>query len=123
MLIFLRVVMIVFGLFELINNVKYLKMKNGIEKAYDQHFEIPSTVSKEVMKKKVITMLCIGIMFITGFTLTFILKDNAKNIVTITFAIYLVYVWGETLYYRTHTKAYALALLITVLTCLSAFVA
>ncbi len=122
MLIFLRIVMIIFGLFELINNVKYLKMQNGIEKAYDQHFEIPATVSNAVMKKKVITMLCVGIMFVTAFILTFIL-DDVKSVVTITFAIYLVYVWGETLYYKTHVKAYALAVLITVLTALSAFVA
>ncbi len=123
MLIFLRIVMIIFGLFELINNIKYLNMKDGIAKAYDQHFEIPATVSHATMKKKVITMLCVGIMFTFAFILTFILTDYVKNIVTITFGIYLIYVWGETLYYKTHAKAYALALLITVLTGLSAFVA
>lgn len=123
MLLFLRVVVLLFGLFEFINNIKYLKMKDGITKAYDQHFEIPSTVSKEVMKKKVITMLCVGVMFLTSFGLTFIFKDNIKTIISATFIIYLIYVWGETLYYKTHAKAYALAVLISVLTALSIFVA
>lgn len=123
MLTFLRVVMVIFGLFEFINNIKYLNTENGIKKAYDQHFEIPATVSMETMKKKVITMLCIGIMFLSAFALTFILPDKMNLIVSTTFVIYLVYVWGETLYYKTHTKAYTLAILITVLTALALFVA
>ncbi len=123
MLLFLRVVVLLFGLFEFINNIKYLNMKDGITKAYSQHAEIPSTVSKEVMKKKVITMLCVGVMFLTSFGLTFIFKGNIKTIISATFIVYLIYVWGETLYYKTHAKAYALAVLISVLTALSIFVA
>lgn len=123
MTLFLRIVMVIFGLFEFINNIKYLNTKDGIKKAYDQHFEIPASVSMETMKKKVITMLCIGIMFLSAFALTFIFTEKMDIIISTTFVIYLVYVWGETLYYKTHTKAYALALLITVLTALSLFVA
>lgn len=121
MTLFLRIVMVLFGCFELINNIKYLKTENGIKKAYNQHFEIPATVSMEIMRKKVITMLAIGILFLTAFIFTFVFQDQMNWIISATFMIYLVYVWGETLYYRTHTKAYALALLITGLTVLSIF--
>lgn len=121
MLIFLRIVVVLFGLFEFINNIKYLKVENGIKIAYNQHFEIPASVSMEVMKKKVITMLCVGIMFLSATVLTFVFPENIETIISATFIIYLIYVWGETLYYRTHAKAYALALLISVLTALSIF--
>ncbi len=123
MLTFLMIVAIAFGLFEFINNIKYLNIENGIKKAYDQHFEIPPTVSMETMKNKVITMLCIGIMFITSSILAFIFSDNAKTIISLTYAIYLFYVVAEALYYKTHAKAYGLVVLISVLTLLSIFVA
>ncbi len=97
-------------------------MENGIEKAYNQHFEVPKSVNAETMKRKVIIMLCVGIIFLLASALAFIVKD-AKMVISLTFGAYLCYVIGEALYYRTHTKAYALVVLIAVLTALSIFVA
>ncbi len=123
MLVFLRVLMLVFGLFEVINNIKYLKVEDGIKLGYNQHFEIPSSVSMSVMKKKIITMLVVGIIFLTCFSMTFIFVDYVREIVLATYIVYTVFAWGETLYYRTHLKAYVLASALTILVVLAFFLA
>ncbi len=119
----LRIIMIAFGCFEIITNIIYLFIdKNGLEKAYNQHKEIPPSVSKATMKKKCQTMLLWGIVFVTGFSLTFTFTDVNQWIVFGVFLGYMLYTWGESAYYKSHKMAYTLALLITVLTTLSLLV-
>lgn len=122
MLLFLKILVLVFGLFELTTNITYLSKKNGIRLAYNQHKEIPATVTEGCMHVKVITMLFVGIMFLSAGVYVFIVPTAAKTAITAVFAVYCVYTWGEALYYR-YLMSFVLAGIITMLMALSYFIA
>lgn len=122
MLMFLRILAIVFGLFELVNNVKYLKQKDGIRKAYGQHREIPSTVSENIMYTKVKIMLTVGCIFVTGSVVTILLPTYTKEILSYMYTAYALYAWAEAIYYKRHALGYVLAVFISIISLLSWFV-
>lgn len=86
-----RCVFVAFGAFEILANLSYLLMKGGIQKAFNQHGEIPKTASLKQMKTKVACMLTSGcIFFICGLSsfLTKSFNSTAYLIVLILFAVY-----------------------------------
>lgn len=106
----------IFGLFELITNIMYLAKDGGIRKAYGQHREIPSEVTEQRMKIKVITMLFVGIGFTSGLVLLSLKQGGMAGTVQKTMIfIYALYTVLEAAAYRKHKLGWALAGLVVVL--------
>lgn len=115
MIIFYTCLIIGFGLFETISNLIYLKDGSGIVKAYQQHREIPSSVSLQRMNVKVKTMLLIGLSFLISGGLSFLYSEIAVLLIRFPLSLYALYTFIEALYYKKHLLGWALAILINVL--------
>ncbi|MGG7176688.1 hypothetical protein ACQPU1_03770 [Clostridium paraputrificum] len=62
-----RAFFVTFGMFEILTNISYLILKNGMSLAIRQHGELPRGVSKKQIRVKVISMLIFGsIFFVVG---------------------------------------------------------
>lgn len=111
-----RCVFVAFGAFEILANLGYLLIKNGIEKAYSQHGEIPKTASKKQMRTKVICMLTAGCLFFICGLASFITRSfnsTAYLIVLILFAAYAV-IEGQ--YYKFwKTRGFSIAAMVLLL--------
>ena len=112
---FYRILSAAFGLFETVTNTVYLSRGDGISKARRQHRELPPTVSEKRMNKKVITMLCVGIMFlITAGTAFF--TEYGVTALRLSLTVYSALCIFEAVEFRRHAPAWVLAVLILLLT-------
>lgn len=97
---FYRAFFVAFGMFEIITNLSYLLLKNGLDRAIKQHGELPKFVSKKQVKVKVICMLIFGSAFFIIGLLSYITRTveyiNYLSIL-IVFSIYAII---EGCYYR-----------------------
>jgi hypothetical protein len=95
-----RAFFVTFGVFQIISNMSYLWIKDGIELSTRQHKEIPKGVTKKKLKIKVIFMLVFGLLFFTTGIYSFIshyVNEKCFLAVLIAFAIYAL---GEGVYYK-----------------------
>ena len=112
---FYRILSAAFGLFETVTNTVYLSRRDGISKSRRQHRELPSTVCDKRMKKKVITMLCVGIMFLVT-SVTAIFTEYGVTALRLSLTLYSALCIFEAVEFRRHALAWALAVLILLLT-------
>ncbi|MDP4178856.1 MAG: hypothetical protein Q8900_11005 [Bacillota bacterium] len=95
-----RAFFVAFGMFEIISNLLFLSLKNGINMAAKQHQEIPKEATKKQLKTKVMLMFIFGLLFfligITSYMLHYVNKTYFL-LVLVTFALYAVV---EALYYK-----------------------
>lgn len=95
-----RAFFVAFGMFEIITNLSYLVLKNGLDRAIRQHGELPKDVSKKQIRTKTICMLIFGSIFFVIGLYSFINKsvDYITYLcILISFSIYAII---EGCYYR-----------------------
>lgn len=94
-----RILFILLGTIQVLANLVYLSMKNGLSYARKQHQELPQNLSDHQIKTKVVCMLVFGALFLlTGILSSILLKTEILFlIVLILFAIYALI---EAIYYR-----------------------
>lgn len=95
-----RAFFVTFGMFEIITNLSYLVLKNGLDRAIRQHGELPKDVSKKQIRTKIICMLIFGSIFFVIGLYSFINKlvDYITYLcILISFSIYAII---EGCYYR-----------------------
>lgn len=115
MILFYECLILGFGLFETISNLFYMRDSGGVLRAYNQHKEVPSYVSHQVMKTKMKTMLVVGLLFIACGTMALLFTNYAVYLVRFIISAYAMYTLVEALYYKNHKLGWALAILITLL--------
>lgn len=91
---------IAFGVFQVIANLNYLCLKNGIKLARKQHQEIPKTVTDKQMKIKVTLMFSFGIVFLSNGVFSFVTHNLNQTYYAITLISFAVYASVEALYYK-----------------------
>ena len=93
-----KIIIVVFGLIEIMTNGYYLFGKNKIMKAKLQHRELPEGITIFQLKLKVILMFLSGLLFfITGIVSFFKEKEHLLFLSLIFFNLYAL---SEALYYR-----------------------
>lgn len=93
-----KIIIVVFGLIEIMTNGCYLFGKNKIMKAKLQHRELPEGITIFQLKLKVILMFLSGLLFfITGIVSFFKEKEHLLFLSLIFFNLYAL---SEALYYR-----------------------
>ena len=93
-----KIIIVVFGLIEIMTNGYYLFGKNKIMKAKLQHRELPEGITIFQLKLKVILMFLSGLLFfITGIVSFFKEKEHLLFLSLIFFNLYVL---SEALYYR-----------------------
>ena len=93
-----KIIIVVFGLIEIMTNGYYLFGKNKIMKAKLQHRELPEGITIFQLKLKVILMFLSGLLFfITGIASFFKEKEYLLFLSLIFFNLYAL---SEALYYR-----------------------
>ena len=93
-----KIIIVVFGLIEIMTNGYYLFGKNKIMKAKLQHRELPEEITIFQLKLKVILMFLSGLLFfITGIVSFFKEKEHLLFLSLIFFNLYAL---SEALYYR-----------------------
>lgn len=93
-----KIIIVVFGLIEIMTNGYYLFGKNKIIKAKLQHRELPEGITIFQLKLKVILMFLSGLLFfITGIVSFFKEKEHLLFLSLIFFNLYAL---SEALYYR-----------------------
>ena len=93
-----KIIIVVFGLIEIMINGYYLFGKNKIMKAKLQHRELPEGITIFQLKLKVILMFLSGLLFfITGIVSFFKEKEHLLFLSLIFFNLYAL---SEALYYR-----------------------
>ena len=93
-----KIIIVVFGLIEIMTNGYYLFGKNKIMKAKLQHRELPEGITIFQLKLKVILMFLSGLLFfITGIVSFFEEKEYLLFLALIFFNLYAL---SEALYYR-----------------------
>lgn len=89
-----------FGVFQVIANLNYLYLKNGIKLARKQHQEIPKAVTDKQMKTKVTLMFSFGIVFLFNGVFSFATHNLNQTYYEITLILFAVYALVEALYYK-----------------------
>ena len=93
-----KIIIVIFGLIEIMTNGYYLFGKNKIMKAKLQHRELPEEITILQLKVKVILMFLSGLLFfITGIVSFFKEKEHLLFLSLIFFNLYAL---SEALYYR-----------------------
>ena len=93
-----KIIIVVFGLIEIMTNGYYLFGKDKIMKAKLQHRELPEGITVFQLKLKVILMFLSGLLFfITGIASFFKEKEYLLFLSLIFFNLYAL---SEALYYR-----------------------
>ena len=93
-----KIIIVVFGLIEIMTNGYYLFGKNKIMKAKLQHRELPEGITILQLKVKVMLMFLSGcLFFITGIASFFKEKENLLFLSLIFFNLYAL---SEVLYYK-----------------------
>ena len=93
-----KIIIVIFGLIEIMTNGYYLFGKNKIMKAKLQHRELPEGITIFQLKLKVILMFLSGLLFfITGIVSFFKEKEHLLFLSLIFFNLYAL---SEALYYR-----------------------
>ena len=93
-----KIIIVVFGLIEIMTNGYYLFGKDKIIKAKLQHRELPEEITVFQLKVKVILMFLSGsLFFITGIASFFKEKEHLLFLSLIFFNLYAL---SEALYYR-----------------------
>ena len=93
-----KIIIVVFGLIEIMTNGYYLFGKNKIMKAKLQHRELPEGITIFQLKLKVILMFLSGLLFfMTGIVSFFKEKEHLLFLSLIFFNLYAL---SEALYYR-----------------------
>ncbi|WP_234117094.1 hypothetical protein [Clostridium hydrogenum] len=95
-----RAFFLAFGVFQVIANLNYLLLKDGIKLARKQHQEIPSTVTDKQMKIKVTLMFSFGIVFLSNGVVSFATHSLNQTYYVITLILFAVYASVEALYYK-----------------------
>ena len=93
-----KIIIVIFGLIEIMTNGYYLFGKNKIMKAKLQHRELPEGITIFQLKLKVILMFLSGLLFfITGIVSFFKEKEHLLFLSLIFFNLYAL---SEVLYYK-----------------------
>ena len=93
-----KIIIVIFGLIEIMTNGYYLFGKDKIIKAKLQHRELPEGITIFQLKLKVILMFLSGLLFfITGIVSFFKEKEHLLFLSLIFFNLYAL---SEALYYR-----------------------
>ena len=93
-----KIIIVIFGLIEIMTNGYYLFGKEKIMKAKLQHRELPEGITIFQLKLKVILMFLSGLLFfITGIVSFFKEKEHLLFLSLIFFNLYAL---SEALYYR-----------------------
>ncbi len=93
-----KIIIIIFGLIEIITNGYYLFGSNKIMKAKLQHRELPEGITVFQLRLKVILMfLSSCLFFITGIATLF---DKWEYLLFLSLIIFNLYALCEALYYR-----------------------
>ena len=93
-----KIIIVIFGLIEIMTNGYYLFGKNKIMKAKLQHRELPEGITIFQLKLKVILMFLSGLLFfITGIASFFKEKEYLLFLSLIFFNLYAL---SEVLYYK-----------------------
>lgn len=94
------VLFIIFGLVETLANIYYLAVGNGVALARKQHREMPAAVSDRRMRRKMLTMLGIGVLFLGAGAYACIAPVAAVPVMLGVLALFTVYMFAEAIYYR-----------------------
>lgn len=119
MLTFFKILIPVFGLFELTTNLFYFSNENRVALAYNQHREIPPTVTARRMRLKMSIMLVVGCIFLLAGVYACLVESSTVAVIRTVLCGYAAYTIGEAIYYRSHIMGWVLASLITVLAILT----
>lgn len=95
-----RCFFVAFGMLELITNIGYLKLKNGLTRAIKHHGELPRGVSEKQIKVKVLCMLISGAVFLIAGLFSFYNKSVNRNIYISVLSSFSIYAVCEALYYK-----------------------
>jgi hypothetical protein len=95
-----RAFFVAFGMFEIISNLTFLTVKNGINMASKQHQEIPKEVTKKQLKTKVMFMLIFGFIFFLTGIISYILHHVNKTYFLMDLFLFATYALGEAIYYK-----------------------
>lgn len=112
-----RAFFVALGVFEITSNLTYLTKADGIEKARNQHQEIPSDVSDQQMKQKVIDMFVSGILFLAVGLFSYITHEFQACASCIVLTLFSVYALSEALYYR-YIRTFCMFAISAVVTCI-----
>ena len=93
-----KIIIVVFGLIEIMTNGYYLFGKNKIMKAKLQHRELPEGITIFQLKLKVILMFLSGLLFfITGIVSFF---EEKEYLLFLSLIFFNLYALSEVLYYK-----------------------
>ena len=93
-----KIIIVVFGLIEIMTNGYYLFGKNKIMKAKLQHRELPEGITIFQLKLKVILMFLSGLLFfITGIVSFF---EEKEYLLFLSLIFFNLYALSEALYYK-----------------------
>ena len=95
-----RAFFVAFGMFEIISNLKFLSLKNGMNLARKQHQEIPKEVTKKQLKTKVMLMFIFGLLFFLIGMSSYILRNVNETYYLLALILFAMYAVGEALYYK-----------------------
>ncbi|MBL4936441.1 hypothetical protein JK636_11785 [Clostridium sp. YIM B02515] len=95
-----RAIFVAFGMFEIISNLIFLSLKNGMNLARKQHQEIPKEVTKKQLKTKVMLMFILGLLFFLIGIASFILRNVNETYFLLALILFATYAVGEALYYK-----------------------
>lgn len=95
-----RALLLAFGIMEIITNMSYLIMENGLDLARKQHRELPPKISSEKIRLKVICMLVFGIIFFVASLSSYILHKYIPIVIHIPSILFCFYGIIESLYYK-----------------------
>ena len=95
-----RVLLLNFGMFEIITNMSYLIKENGLDSARKQHGELPPQLPLAKIKVKVIFMLLFGVLFFITSLLTYILHKYIGFVLFMPSILFSFYGITEALYYK-----------------------
>lgn len=93
-----KIIIVIFGLIEIMTNGYYLFGKNKIMKAKLQHRELPEGITIFQLKLKVILMFLSGLLFfITGIVSFF---EEKEYLLFLSLIFFNLYALSEVLYYK-----------------------
>ena len=93
-----KIIIVVFGLIEIMTNGYYLFGKNKIIKAKLQHRELPEGITIFQLKLKVILMFLSGLLFFIAGIVSFF--KEKEHLLFLSLIFFNLYALSEALYYR-----------------------
>lgn len=96
----LRIILLVFGVVQIVTNLLYIIKKNGIGLARKQHTELPKGISDRKMKVKVVCMLIFGVLFCLASVTAFIPAPAYLFSMLLILVLFSLYSFIEALCYK-----------------------